>query len=163
VATPDFVLELREQIGHAPLWLTGVTAVVLRGDEVLLVRRVDNGAFTPVTGIVDPGEEPADAAAREAWEEAGVRVKVERLVWVHALPPMTYPHGDQAQFLDLVFRCVWIVGEPYPADGENTDAAWFPLADLPAMPGDHAERIRLAAAATEGCETRFERSVGAED
>ena len=44
MATPDFVLDLRQAIGTAPLWLTGVTAVVLRDDEVLLVRRADNGA-----------------------------------------------------------------------------------------------------------------------
>ena len=56
MATPDFVLSLREKIGNDPLWLSGITAVVLRGDEVLLVRRADNGAWTPVTGIIDPGE-----------------------------------------------------------------------------------------------------------
>ena len=39
---------------------------------MLLVKRSDNGAWTPVTGIVDPGEEPAVAAAREALEETGV-------------------------------------------------------------------------------------------
>lgn len=65
MATPDFVLSLREKIGTAPLWLAGVTAVVVRGDETLLVRRADSGAWTPVTGIVDPGEHPADAAVRE--------------------------------------------------------------------------------------------------
>jgi 8-oxo-dGTP pyrophosphatase MutT (NUDIX family) len=58
MATPDFVLALREKIGHDELWLPGVTAVVLRGSEVLLVRRADSGAWTPVTGIVDLGEEP---------------------------------------------------------------------------------------------------------
>ena len=56
--TPDFVLALREKVGTALLWLPAVTAVVLRGQEVLLVRRADTGAWTPVTGIVDPGEQP---------------------------------------------------------------------------------------------------------
>jgi ADP-ribose pyrophosphatase YjhB (NUDIX family) len=144
MATPDFVLTLREKIGTAPLWLAGVTAVVLRGEEMLLVRRADNGAWTPVTGIIDPGEQPADAAAREVLEEAGIVARVERLAWVHSQPPMTYGNGDQAQYLDLTFRCAWVSGEPYPADGENTDAAWFRLEDLPELPGDFAERIRLA-------------------
>ena len=81
--TPDFVLDLRRHIGTAPLSLVGVTAVILRGDEVLLGRRSDTGALTPITGIVDPGEEPAEAARREALEEAGVRIRVDRLAWVH--------------------------------------------------------------------------------
>ena len=84
--TPDFVLELRRHLGHAPLWMPGTTVVILRPApgrtaidwerpiapedvEVLCVRRSDNGAWTPVTGIVDPGEEPAVAAARELAEE----------------------------------------------------------------------------------------------
>ena len=69
---PDFVVAIREKIGHDPLWLPGVTAVVRRGDQVLLVERADNGRWTPITGIPEPGEEPAVAAAREALEEAGL-------------------------------------------------------------------------------------------
>ena len=88
MATPDFVLDLRAKIGHDLL-------VALRGDrrglarrassgktvaghdasagrEVLLVRRADTGAWTPVTGIIDPGEQPAVAGAREVLEEADI-------------------------------------------------------------------------------------------
>ena len=71
---PDFILELREKIGHDRLWLPGVTAVVTRGEEILLVRRVDNGQWTPITGIPDPGEEPAQAIAREALEASRARL-----------------------------------------------------------------------------------------
>ncbi|KGJ71882.1 hypothetical protein GY21_19190 [Cryobacterium roopkundense] len=144
MATPDFVLALREKIGHVSLWLTGVTAVVLRGTEILLVRRADTGEWTPVTGIIDPGEEPADAAVREVLEEADVFARAERLVWVHVLDPIVYANGDHSQYLDLVFACRWLSGTPAPADGENTDARWWPLSDLPPMPETYAERIRLA-------------------
>ena len=47
-------------VGTTPLPLVGVSAVVIRDHEILLGRRSDSGALTPVTGIVDPGEEPAD-------------------------------------------------------------------------------------------------------
>lgn len=154
--TPDFVLELRKKIGHAPLWLTGVTAVVFRGEEVLLVKGSATDEWTAVTGIIDPGEQPADAAAREVLEEAGVHAAVERLAWVHTLDPMTYANGDQAQYLDLTFRCRWLDGEPHPADGENSAAAWFPVAVLPPMPDDHAERVRLAF--QPGGATRFDQA-----
>ena len=30
MATPDFVLELRRHVGHAPLWMPGTTVVILR-------------------------------------------------------------------------------------------------------------------------------------
>lgn len=152
---PDFVLALRAKIGHDPLWLMGVSAVVVRGDETLLVRRADTGAWTPVTGIVDPGEEPAVAAERETLEEAGVVARAMGLSWVHVIPPITYANGDQSQYVDLVFRCDYVSGDPYPADGENTDARWFALDQLPPMDDDMRERIR-GAVAFDGV-TRFER------
>ena len=44
--------------------LPGVTAVVIRDRQVLLVKRADNQAWTPVMGIVEPGENPADDRSR---------------------------------------------------------------------------------------------------
>ena len=144
MATPDFILALRDKIGTAPLWLSGVTAVVLRDREVLLVRRADNGAWTPVTGIIDPGEQPADAAAREVVEEAGVHVVPERLASVGVTEPVVYPNGDRSQYLDLTFRMRWTGGDPHPADGENTDARWFLLDDRPELSEEMTRRIRSA-------------------
>lgn len=155
MAIPDFVIALRQKIGHDDLWLSGVTAVVLRGADVLLVRRSDNGEWTPVTGIIDPGEEPAAAAIREVLEEADVVATVESLAWVQVIAPVVYSNGDRTQYLDLVFRCEYVSGTPYPADGENTEAAWFPLVALPDMSDSMRERIRIAVE-TDGT-TRFQR------
>jgi 8-oxo-dGTP pyrophosphatase MutT (NUDIX family) len=152
--TPEFVLDLRRHVGTAPLPLIGVTAVILRGDDVLLGRRADTGALTPVMGIVDPGEEPAVTARREALEEAGVEISVDALAWVHQVPRVTYPNGDQADYLDLTFRCTWAGGEPYSADGEMVDLAWHPLADLGGMAEEHRERVLVAVSG--GAATRFE-------
>jgi 8-oxo-dGTP pyrophosphatase MutT (NUDIX family) len=154
MATRDFVLALREKIGHDPLFLAGVTAVVFRDEKVLLGRRSDNGALAPVTGIVDPGEEPADAAAREALEEAGVAIRVERLAWVHQIPRVTYDNGDQSDYLDLTFRCAWVSGDPFPVDGEMTEVGWYDLDALPPMDDDM--RRRIAAAIAEDDVARFE-------
>jgi ADP-ribose pyrophosphatase YjhB (NUDIX family) len=141
---PEFVLELRRHVGHAPLWLIGVTAVVLRDDQVLLVKRADNGAWTPVTGIVDPGEHPVDAAIREAREEAGVDVAVRRLSSVTVTDPVVHPNGDRAQYLDHAFACDWVAGEAHVADDESVDVGWFPLDDLPAMASHLRTRIEVA-------------------
>src|SRR5690606_7374744 len=157
MATPEFILSLREKIGHDLLWLIGVTAVVTKDDAVLLVERADNGRITPVTGIVDPGEEPAVAAIREVGEEAGVTADAEALVWVHALAPMRFANGDRAQFLDHVVRCRWTGGDPHPADGENVRAWWCPIADLDDAPLGDDMRERIRAALTHEGSARFER------
>lgn len=149
--TPDFVLRLREKIGHDELWLSGVTAVVVRGEgderEVLLVKRADTGAWTAVTGIIDPGEPPALAAEREVLEEADIVAVAERIARVHVEDRVVvYGNGDRSRFLDVTFRCRYVSGEPYPADGENTEAAWFRLDALPPMSDAHLERVHVAVA-----------------
>ena len=155
MATPDFVLALRAKIGHDPLWLSGVSAVVLRGDEVLLVRRADNGAWTPVTGIIDPGEQPAIAAERETLEEAGIVARADALCWVQVTDEVRYENGDRSRYIDLVLCCSYVSGDPYPVDGENSAVAWFRLDALPELSPNMRERVRVAVE-FDGM-TRFER------
>jgi len=144
VPSPEFVVRLREKIGHDLLWLPGATAVVLRGDEVLLVRRADDGGWAPVTGIVDPGEHPSVTAVREVAEETGVSCEVEALAWVNVTEPILYRNGDRAQYVDHTFRCRYLEGEARVADDESTAVGWFPWERLPAMDPALEERILTA-------------------
>ncbi|MCJ1699013.1 NUDIX domain-containing protein [Rathayibacter festucae] len=154
MATPDFILRLRERVGTELLWLTGVTAVIVREEpvrQVLLVRRADTGAWTAVTGVIDPGETVAGTARREALEEAGVEIEVERVVWLHTLPPMEYPNGDRAQYLDHVLRARYLSGEAHVADDESSEVGWFAPDALPPMSADHRERISRALSDETAC------------
>lgn len=143
---PTFVAELRAHVGTALLWLPGVTAVTLDADDrVLLVRRSDNGRWALVSGIVEPGEEPARALAREVAEETGVTVDVVALAYADVTAPVTYPNGDRAQYLDLTFLCRYRDGTAVVGDEESTDVGWFPLDALP-EPMTATSRDRLAQA-----------------
>jgi 8-oxo-dGTP pyrophosphatase MutT (NUDIX family) len=143
MAVPDFILQLREKVGTDPLWLSGVTAVVLDADSanVLLIRRSDTGEWAPISGIIDPGEQPGDTAVREALEEADVHIRVERLAGVGVTQPVVYENGDQAQYLDVTFTCRWVSGVPRPADGEALEVRWYPVNALPEMTEDFRRRI----------------------
>jgi 8-oxo-dGTP pyrophosphatase MutT (NUDIX family) len=144
VPAPDFIVSLRKKIGHDALWLPGVTAVVLRGNEVLLVKRADNGQWAPITGIVDPGEHPADSAIREVMEETGVQAAVEALVSVNVTTPVVHANGDRAQYLDHTFRCRYLGGEAHVADDESAGVRWCSVDRLPDMASVLAERIVTA-------------------
>ncbi|MDN5762447.1 MAG: NUDIX domain-containing protein [Microlunatus sp.] len=139
--TPAYITELREFWGRRPLLLPGVSGVVLRGEpaQVLLGRRADTGRWSVPAGIVEPGEQPADCLTRELWEEARLRVGVERLVSVVAEPELSYPNGDRCQFISMTFRCRPLSGEAAVGDGELVAVGWF---DLDGLPDDLSERGR---------------------
>ena len=140
---PDFVSRLRAGVGHDLLWLPGVSAVVIADDgRLLLGRRADNGLWAVVSGILEPGEEPAVATAREVLEETGVTVEVVALTAVSSTGVVRYANGDLAQYLDVCFWCRPVGGEAHVADDESTAVDWFAVDDLPhdLMPTSH-ERI----------------------
>jgi 8-oxo-dGTP pyrophosphatase MutT (NUDIX family) len=129
---PEFIIRLRSGVGHDPLWLPGVTAVVIDDEgRLLLGRRADNGNWAVVSGIIDPGEEPAVAAVREVLEETGVHAEAVALTAVSASEIVTYDNGDVAQYLDVCFWCRVVGGEARVADDESTDVGWFPADALP--------------------------------
>ncbi|WP_405851938.1 NUDIX domain-containing protein [Streptomyces sp. NBC_00090] len=148
MGTPDFIRELRETAGHQLLFLPGVSAVVFddRG-RVLLGRRSDNGMWAIIGGIVDPGEQPADCAVREVYEETAVHCVPERVVLVETLrKPVVYPNGDTCQYMDVSFRCRAVGGEARVNDEESTAVGWFEVDDLPEMKRFSYLRIEKALA-----------------
>jgi 8-oxo-dGTP pyrophosphatase MutT (NUDIX family) len=145
--TPQFILDLRAKIGHDMLWLPGCTAVVFDDDgRVLLVKRADNGRWALVTGILEPGEQPAVGALREVEEETGVIAEAERLLSVTALPQVEYYNGDVTTYLDVTFRCRFVSGDARVNDDESVDVGWFGLDELPDLLDRHHEAIRDALA-----------------
>lgn len=156
---PDFIVDLRALVGTRELWLPAVTAVVRRGspgdEEVLLVQRADNGAWTPVTGILEPREEPAVGAVREVLEETGVTARADRLVSSSVSGLVTHGNGDLASYLDVTFACTWLEGEAYVADDESRAVAWVHRDALPEMAPPLRERVDAALSAER--EARFAR------
>ncbi|MEV3951797.1 NUDIX domain-containing protein [Streptomyces halstedii] len=145
---PEFVQELRASLGSDHLlWLPGVNAVVSddRG-RVLLHRRFDTAEWSFLSGILDPGEEPAAGVVREVFEETGVLVRPVRLVAVTVSPTRTHGNGDKARYLELLFACRLDGGGQTARvnDDESLEVAWFPPTALPAVRPYVAERIGWA-------------------
>ncbi|SEQ99720.1 NUDIX hydrolase [Microlunatus flavus] len=146
---PEFIVQLREHVGHDRLFLTGVCAVVVRDDrggpEILYGRRSDDGRWALPSGILEPGEQAATTVAREVWEELRVTVEPERLVLLTTDPDVRYPNGDVCQYVSLTFRCRYVSGEAEVGDDETLEVAWRP-ADDPPEELDERQRRRIAVA-----------------
>jgi 8-oxo-dGTP pyrophosphatase MutT (NUDIX family) len=145
VPIPEFVVALRAKIGHAPLPLSGVTAVVLDDrDRVLLVRRADNGRWALTTGCLEPGERPAAGALREVMEETGIEAAVDCLISIEALDLSTGPNGDEVYWLNIGFRCRLVRGDARVNDDESVEVAWFDVAAVPELEPHQARCLALA-------------------
>lgn len=109
-----------------------VAAAVLieREGRVLLVRRAGEpfrGFWSLPAGFINGGEDPAEAAARECFEETGLNVHVTRLLDI--IYGKEHPRG--ADFI-IVYQAEVIDGELKPDD--DADAVeWFERENLPQL------------------------------
>ncbi|MFI5888422.1 NUDIX hydrolase [Streptomyces sp. NPDC051554] len=153
MAIPEYVTRLRSFVGREHLlWLPGVNAVVV--DEhrrILLHRRAEDGCWSLISGILDPGEEPADGIAREVWEETGLIVNVDYLSSVTVSPLRVHFNGDHAQYLELTFRCSVSSGHAHVHDSESLEVGWFSLADMPKVEEILLPRISHALTGVRDC------------
>ena len=94
--------------------------------RVLLAKNAETGVWMTIGGAIDPGEEPADAAVRECWEETGLLVNPTRVLGVFGGPSfrITYPNGDIASYVAIVFEARKIGGS-LRADGLETSVLEF--------------------------------------
>lgn len=142
----EYLRELRAEVGPRLLLLPTV-AVLPRNDEgaVLLVRHADTGEWATIGGMVEPDEDPEDAARREAREEAGVSVLLRGVLAVLGGPDyrIRYPNGDEVACVPTVYAASVRSGQPRP-DGDETDAVeWFSPDDLAGLPMGALNRALL--------------------
>jgi 8-oxo-dGTP pyrophosphatase MutT (NUDIX family) len=147
MATPEFVLRLREKIGQDLLWLPAVVMVILDDQgRVLLGRRTDTGRWALPSGILEPGEQPAEGAAREVLEETGIVAAIDSLVHIEAGDPGVCPNGDKVQFLTMTYVGRAVGGVACVNDDESTEVGWFATDALPPLPVRHARCLADALA-----------------
>jgi 8-oxo-dGTP pyrophosphatase MutT (NUDIX family) len=145
MALSEYIQSLRARAGPDLLLLPGVCALIFNpAGEILLQRRSDNGRWSLIGGMMEPGEHPADALVREVREETGLTVSPERITGVYLTRIVTYPDGNAAQYVITVFRCRPISGTPHVADDESLEVRYFPLSALPELSSDHRQRIEYA-------------------
>jgi 8-oxo-dGTP diphosphatase len=128
---------VRRQIARlvAPRYLVGAVAVIKDAEapdpgRLLLLRQPPGRAWGLPAGLLKKHEQPVIGAARELFEESGVRIDPADLT--AGVPnAIVHPVG----VVDTVwFGAVAASTTPLRVDGgEVLEAAWFPIDDLPRL------------------------------
>src|SRR5262245_27031952 len=102
----DYLQGVRKKVGHDLLILPSAAVIIREDDRLLFCLHRDKYIWVPPGGLIEPGEQPADAAVRETWEETGLLVELTGLLGVYGGPDLIidYPNGDRAAYIGTIFR-----------------------------------------------------------
>src|SRR5574338_632437 len=128
-----YIEDLRKIVGHRPLLLVGAGVLISdRRGRLLLGLRTDNLCWGIPGGSMELGETLEESARRETSEETGLLVNSLSLFGVYSGPEFfyTYPNGDQAHNVSVVYQCLDFSGQPRTS-GEHSAWDFFDPAHLP--------------------------------
>ena len=131
----SYVGQLRALAGDRTLMFIGARAVVRdAAGRILLIERSDNGHWAMPAGAMELGESIADCAAREVWEETGLRAAAVTPFALHTGPDRTITnmYGHTYQLFTVAFRVDGWNGDLVTVTDETTNAGFFPPDGFPA-------------------------------
>ena len=122
-----------------------VSAFVLdEDDQLLMIRRTDNGYYALPGGRHELGETMTQTVVRETEEETGIIVEVTSLVGIYSNPDhvMAYDDGEVRQEFSICFRARPVAGAPRTSD-ESSEVVWVPRAELAGIEVHPSIRLRI--------------------
>ena len=130
----DYIKDLREKVGHAPLLTVAVNAFLKNEKgQVLMQKRVDSGLWDLPGGSIELGETFEEALYREVFEETGTRdFKILQQFGAYHWGKFTCPNGDVVYPTDICFACQikeTAVNLSHQ-DEETLSLAWVDLATM---------------------------------
>ncbi|KQM35191.1 ADP-ribose pyrophosphatase [Rhizobium sp. Leaf68] len=113
------------------------SAIIKRGDRLLLVRRINppsQDMFAFPGGRSEPGETPADTALRELQEETGIIARHPQLFATYDLTSRDSAGQLTSHFLLSVFLVEADEQAAALAADDAADAGWFTLEEIRRLP-----------------------------
>lgn len=115
--------------------IVAVYLILRRDDQVLLLKRANtgyqDGRYSLIAGHLDGGELASTAMAREAREEAGIKINPKKLKMVHLAHRLSRAQPGQER-IDIFYELSEWKGQIRNLEPEKCDdLSWFPIDKLP--------------------------------
>lgn len=129
----DYILQLRQYIGHRPILLVGAAILLVdQQNRLLMMKRSDNHSWGIPGGAIEPGEPLEIAAKREAFEETNLEIDGMTLFGAFSGPELyyKYPNGDEVHNVSVVYLSRAWHGE-IKLNAEHSEWKWFAAGEIP--------------------------------
>lgn len=129
--------DLSHKIVHAlsPTYTAGAVAIIEHEGRVLALRQLHRKGWSLPGGLIEAGEQAADAVVREVLEETGIRINPGHAMATYFVPEIRH--------IDVIFRIECDTKPEVVVASEALAADWFALDELP-QPDKSTQRIQRA-------------------
>lgn len=148
----SYLGKLRSLVGSRCLLVPGARVIIAREDgSILLQHRSDLSLWGLPGGNAEEGEDLAEVAIRETFEETGLRITNPKPFGFGSNPEfetIRFPNGDVCQFFVMMFYATHYDGDIAIDGSETLDLGWFRLDKLPMMLGNMRRSVEAYAGFT---------------
>lgn len=139
----DYYANLRRHVGTQCLF-TPCVAAIIRNEAGHILFHDPGGPFWSLpAGAIELGESPAQAVIREVYEETGLFVRPVRLIATFGGESfrLTYPDGNEVEYVATMFECEVVSGKLEAIDGESKQLAYFPKNERPPLALPYPDQV----------------------
>lgn len=131
----SYISEMRKHIGHAPMLTAGATVAVIKDGRLLLTLRSDTHTWCLPGGAIELGESLEETAARELFEETGLRAESFEFLKLYSGKDLHffYPNGDELYTVTALYLAEGVSGELKVGDTESLSVGYFSKDELPEL------------------------------
>lgn len=132
----DYITYIRSMVGHRKIILCGAIVIIFNDkNQILLQLRssTSTGKWGLPGGLMEMGESMEENAAREVYEETGIKITDLELVGVNSGEKcfLSLPNGDEFFAVAVCYKTYSYTGVPVVNDNESLELRLFDLNDLP--------------------------------
>ena len=129
----NYINEIRKKVGHDPIFAPAAGCIIIKDNQILLQRRIDDNTWAMHGGYLNLGETFLEAMHRKVYAEIGINPINPKLLTICSGKSIhdIYPNGDEVFGVLAIYLATDFEGGLTPDPDEVAELKWFDIDDLP--------------------------------